>query len=434
MAPQRDDALGSRVSQPARPIAIEPDGFAFPADVACRGQTAFLALRTESSAAGAFREPYIEVGHGPLVYRQYFERGVGGRRYLNLSPLFAERRAAAPRVELRGGSMRWGREGALLLFDPPPAEGETLVVAPHPDDAEIAAFGLYAGRRSWVVTVTAGEKGSPGGSAPRSPVATPRWRALLRVWDSIAVPQLGGVAQERCVNLVYPDGRLSDLNDGNPRPLAIACEGELSRAMLRSWNRAPEFRDGEAGCTWDGLVAELRTVLEKTRPGVVACPHPLLDGHPDHVFTTVALEEAMRGMVAEKPLLLLYVVHARAAPAFPFGPREGWVSLPPLGEDEAQADSIYSHPLPPDLQQTKYFAVECKHDDRSYDSGRPQTVAEVGRSIKRRLGALLGGDGLHPTSFLRRAPRPNEIFWVVSATTLSQLVARARARYPAARG
>ena len=32
-----------------------------------------------------------------------------------------------------------------------------LVVAPHPDDAEIAAFGFYADTRAMVVTVTAGD-------------------------------------------------------------------------------------------------------------------------------------------------------------------------------------------------------------------------------------------------------------------------------------
>ena len=35
------------------------------------------------------------------------------------------------------------------------ADDRVLVVAPHPDDAEIAAFGLYADTRATVVTLTA---------------------------------------------------------------------------------------------------------------------------------------------------------------------------------------------------------------------------------------------------------------------------------------
>ena len=34
-----------------------------------------------------------------------------------------------------------------------------LVLAPHPDDAEIAAFGVYAHRNATVVTVTTGNAG-----------------------------------------------------------------------------------------------------------------------------------------------------------------------------------------------------------------------------------------------------------------------------------
>ena len=34
-----------------------------------------------------------------------------------------------------------------------------LVLAPHPDDAEIAAFGLYANRNATIVTVTTGNAG-----------------------------------------------------------------------------------------------------------------------------------------------------------------------------------------------------------------------------------------------------------------------------------
>jgi hypothetical protein len=235
------------------------------------------------------------------------------------------------------------------------------------------------------------------------------------------------------VNLAFPDARLRDLCAEPGRPLALACEEPLSRATIRAWNQAAEFRGGSTECTWDGLVEELRRVLQKTQPDVVVCPHPLVDQHPDHVCTTLALEEAVRGS-AKEPVFLLYVVHVRDAPVYPFGPAEGWVALPPAMDAAWQADSIYSHPLAPDVQQLKYFAVERNHDERTYSYGAPRSTAQVAASIKRELGAFFGGEGLEPTSFRRRAPRPNEIFWVVSAKTLSEFAAHARARYRAVRG
>ena len=87
-----------------------------------------------------------------------------------------------------------------------------LVVAPHPDDAEIAAFGFYADTRATVVTVTAGD------ASDRYQNPTQPWMSLtrgavaqMRVWDSLTIPQFGGVPPERAINLCLPDGRLSEM-------------------------------------------------------------------------------------------------------------------------------------------------------------------------------------------------------------------------------
>jgi hypothetical protein len=110
------------------------------------------------------------------------------------------------------------------------------------------------------------------------------------------------------------------------------------------------------------------------------------------------------------------------------------VSLPPWTDEAWLGDSIYSHPLAPDEQRTKYFAVEATHDLRAHSTGEPRTTRQVFTAVKREVSALLGGTGLPSATFLRRAPRPNEIYWVVSAESLSELVQRALARDAAARG
>lgn len=428
---RRDDCLTCRGDHPAYPVSLDPDGFDLPPGVARRGQTALLVLDIESTTLGRIFDPSVDVRQGSLGFCQCFEQGAIGRRYLNLSPLFQGEEREPARVQLRSTRLRWKREATLVLFERPPIDDEaTLVAAPHPDDAEIAAFGVYARRRSWVATLTAGERGTSDLSAIAPRGEASRWNAHLRVWDSLAIPQLGDVPPERCVNLVYPDGQLRRMHARPAESFEIDCEGALARASLRSRNRAPDFQQADRACTWNGLVEDLRRLVESATPGVILCPHPILDSHPDHVFTTVALEEALRDGHPKGTRFLLYVVHMRDVPVYPFGPRDSLVSLPPWTDPEWLGDSILSHPLPADVQRAKYFAVATAHDERAYSGGERREVREVLTAIKREASALLGGTGLRPATFLRRAPRPNEIFFVVSAEGLSELVNRALRRYP----
>jgi LmbE family N-acetylglucosaminyl deacetylase len=429
---RRDDCLTCRDDRPVFQTTVDSSGFELPPGAVKRGRTALLSLDIESTLWGRIVDPFVEVRHGAVVYRQYFEQGANGRRFLNISPLCEEGEGAGLRVRLRGSSLRWKSDATLMVFDAPPVDGEEiLVVAPHPDDAEIAGFGVYARRRSWVATITAGEKGTSDLSAicPRSEAT--RWNARLRVWDSLSIPRLGEVPQERCVNLVYPDGRLREMYDRPGEAFEIDCEEALARAELRSHNATPEFRGGGRACTWNGLVEELRRLVEKAAPSVILCPHPILDAHPDHVFATVALDQAVREHRAKDVRFLLYVVHARDAPVYPFGPRDSVASLPPWTEPDWLAESIYSHALPVDVQRAKYFAVGAAHDERTNGGDERRSLPEALTMIKREVSAFLGGTGLRPASFLRRAPRPNEIFFVVSAEGLSQVVRRALQRYPA---
>jgi LmbE family N-acetylglucosaminyl deacetylase len=440
---RRHDRVGIRGEERARAVTLGPGGFDLPAGALAPGQTAFLRLEVRATAAGRLRDPFIQASAGGRVCRQYFERGVAGRRYLNLSLLLdgAAAGGAPARVALSGSGASWGRDAEILAFDAPDLDaGDVLVLAPHPDDAEIAAFGLYAGRRSWVVTVTAGERGSSDFSGVPPPAAAADaavWNARLRVWDSLAIPALGDVPAERRATLVYPDGRLAELRAAGGRPVGIAAEEVVPRATLRGRNQLPELRGGGPGCTWAELVAELRLLLDKAAPAVVACPHPLLDPHPDHVFTAVALDEALRSRPpageAGGPRLLLYVVHAREAPLYPFGPATSVVSCAPCAEEGWVAESIYSHAVTAELQRAKYFAIEAAHDERVYPYAERKPLGRLAREVKREIAAFVGGTGVRATSFLRRAPRPNEVYYVVSADGLSDLVRRALARQASGR-
>jgi len=420
----RTDLVNCRGGYRAVAVHTEPNGFDLPHGLDLRGRTVLLRTVVKVRPFGRFLDPSIEMHDGRRTHRQYFERGAVGQRYLNLSPLFQRSDPDPPlRVGLHGRLMHWEAKASLLVFDPPAIEGAgVLVLAPHPDDAEIAAFGMYSTHRSWVVTVTAGERAV--GNLPRGVPkhAQSRWAALLRVSDSLSVPQLGRVPADRCVNLVCPDGALESMYREPARPFPLACEESLPRSRLRAENQMLEFQRGTPGCTWNDLIGELRRLLEFTQPDIVVCPHPLVDTHPDHIFTTVALEHAMRDLPGRRPALFLYVVHTRGAALFPFGPAESLVCLPPGRYPGWVADSIYSHPLGPQLQQAKYFAVEAMHAARSYADGEPKSGLKVLASMIREICAYLAGMGLYPASLLRRAPRPNEIYYVVPGDMLSELL------------
>jgi hypothetical protein len=278
--------------------------------------------------------------------------------------------------------------------------------------------------------VTAGEGGVADLPGVAAPADGARWAALLRVSDSLTVPQRAGVSAERCVNLVYPDGGLESMHRDAERPFRLDCEDSLSRAALRARNRLPEFQRGGADCTWNDLVAELRSLLDSAKPDIVLCPHPLLDNHRDHVFTAVALERALHDRAGKAPLVFLYVVHARGVPTYPFGPARSLVCLPPWSDDRWVAESIYSHPLTSELRAAKYLAVEAMHGVRDHADGDLRSGRDLLRIGRRELAGYLAGIGPYPATLLRRAPRPNEIYFVVSPSGLSELVGRALAVEP----
>ena len=275
---RRNDSCTCRGAHQTVPVTLRPNGFDLPGGLKDQGQTAFLEMEIETTVRGAFSDPFVEVLHGGDRFRQYFERGAVGRRRVNISPLFRRRAVQADdRVTLRGRGLRWRAQGMVELFDSPPIdEAKVLVLAPHPDDAEIAAFGMYAQRSSpaWVATMTGGDRGMAKLSSVVPHGQEARWSADLRVWDSLTIPELGGVPRERCVNFVHPDGALRQMHAQPAVGVGLACEEALSRLTLRARNAAPEFQGGSPTCTWRDVVEDLRRLLEKARPGHRGVPAP----------------------------------------------------------------------------------------------------------------------------------------------------------------
>ncbi|RMQ46244.1 LmbE protein [Pseudomonas cichorii] len=365
--------------------------------------TLILAVRLKATWLGRWLDPYVLLGND----RQDFERGVAGRRYLNLSG----QEAALLQGELSLVSRRCKALGSFTLYamhNPDYSAQSLLVLAPHADDAELAAFGLYSrAADAAIMTVTQGEIEAEnyrrlGLDSTQAAVLKGR----LRTWDSLAVPLWGGVAQSHCVQLGYYCLRLAEMQEQPAQPFGSRESGESD---IRSWRRASAFAlpsEADGLPTWKNLVDDIVRVLEHFRPQVVVTPHLELDPHRDHVAATEALLQAIELSEWRPGTLLLYANHLHDNDRWPMGPAGYGVALPPA--------TVPMKPLPVcslflnDAQRIdKAMALAMQHDLQG-----PQPFK---KQVRRWIQRLLAGRSWPDTGeseFFRKAVRRHELFWV----------------------
>lgn len=374
-------------------------------------------------------DPYVEISSGSYRDRQYFGVGDQGPRWLNLSALHGVV-AAGSAVTLRAeGITLSAGPSEIRLFDAKPDLNQpVLVLAPHPDDAEIAAFGLYATTQSTVVTVTAGNAGPATYEAvfgKDALVDQYRFKGRMRVIDSITVPLQGGVPPERALNLGYFDSRLRTMFETPDQATPEKYDSNTDIGQYRQYNVSRLAKKGARESNWRNLVADIETVLRQVNPSVIVAPHPQLDKHPDHQFTTVALVEALSRW-HHNVTLLLYTNHADSN-RYPYGPAGTLVSLPPLATQPVEIDGVYSLPVSPDLQRRKLFALESMHDLRYSPTKLYQSALGDGRITRPEVA---GPDPDPGITYLRRGPRSNELFVVYNQDSVRPMIAAYLASRP----
>ena len=399
------------------PVSCDNRGFLLP-DLKSGVASGFLELDVRTSTGGRIFDPAIEIASDDYHDVQFLERGVDGVRFLNVSRLLSANKLAGGWVRLRGRNLAWQGESARLhiCHERVSSDDRVLVIAPHPDDAEIAAFGLYADTAATVVTLTAGDrsdrftsKWGPSISLPRATVAG------MRVWDSITIPQFGHVGPEHAINLCFPDGRLREMHSNPDQDYSTEGEDELDFASLRRLNRSPLADASAPPCTWKSMVRDLTRIVTETKPTIIVAPHPSLDPNSDHLCASAAICEAIESAGRAAGRMFFYSVHNRRSELWPFGPAGTGVALLPIfAEDGVCAPAFYSHPLSTDRQREKFLALEAMHDIREIEwpSAAPLNVAS--RRLRGELRGLAHGMGRAPTSYLRRAVRPDEVFFVTS--------------------
>jgi hypothetical protein len=279
-----------------------------------------------------------------------------------------------------------------------------LILAPHPDDAEIAAFGLYADRNATIITVTSGNAGDMNYRANVSdPAEHYLLKGYLRAVDSVTVPWQGQIPPDQTYNLGYFDAQLFPMFQNPDQVLPELYGPNQDVAPYRRANLGKLLPVGSRTNTWNHLVEDLTAILHKVKPAIIVMPHPFLDSHMDHEYASVALVQALQKW-NENPIFLLYTNHA-AANRYPYGPEGTVMSPPPFSKSDLQIQGVYSHQLDPLLQRRKLFALESMHDLRL--SPDEQNTCDVSGLFRRP-----DYPRVPEVDYLRRGPRSNELFYV----------------------
>ena len=410
-------ATGSSVEQQVR-LTGTPEGarFIWPKVSATKWDTSLLAVQSW----GAESQPWVEISAGSATMRQYLDPNAIGIRWLNLSGLRAQLVGGAE-VTIRAHAVTLGGEDATLrLFRTQlDLRKPLLIIAPHPDDAEIAAFGLYAGRQSTIVTVTAGNAGAMNYRAQVADLPEHyRLKGYLRAVDSVVVPWQGGIPPERTYNLGYFDGRLDAMYADPSRTVSEVYGPNTDVAPYRRANLGSLLPNGSRTNTWSHLMEDIVTVLRAVNPATIVMPDPRLDSHLDHEYATVAVVQALEQWNRDATFLL-YTNHA-GANHYPFGPAGSVTSLPPLATAGADImlQKVFSYETDPGLQTRKLFALESMHDLRL--SPEEQSTCDV-PNVQRRTDDY---PRMYEEDYLRRAVRANEIFYVFDRAGVQQIVHR----------
>lgn len=381
-------------------------------------KSTFLKVSVDGSLLSMMLRPSVTMSTGLGTEYQFFEHGAAGARYLNISKLVA----AEEQLLTLSGTRVTVEDGPadFIQFENPVLKGErVLILAPHPDDAEIAAFGLYSEHDDvYIATVTSGDAGpfmydeiyDEEDEFAKHYLK----KGEVRTWNSLAVPLLGGVPPENIVNLGYNDARLRAMyRDKNM--VAAGLYTDISDMDTFRKQNFSSLADGLVGINnWSSLVGNMKYLISEIQPDIIITPSPKLDMHSDHQYTTIAAVEALKELEIKEGTLLLYTNHQVVFnERFPYGDAGSVISLPPTPRGSNHFTSLYSYPMDSDLQRSKIFALDAMNDLR---------LGTDYRFVGRALGQVWETFWYQITgkdeSYFRRAIRSNEFFYVVDVADI----------------
>ncbi len=380
--------------------------------------TCILPVKLTANRFGYIFDPYIELRADHVVSRQYFERGVNGQRFLNLTRLLAPLQKSNELIQIscRYCNIQEGEFSLLGFSNPAYLNKRVLIVAPHADDAELAAFAFYKHADSaFIVTITAGEVDAESYEVivgKNNKVAAGLLKGRLRAWDSVAIPMWAG-AHVESIQLGYFCMTLKTMYEQPGTAISSQEMVTTDVRPFRVFNKKMLSSDQQGDNSWLHLLADLTELVSEYQPDIIVTPHPKLDAQVDHIYSTRAIFSVCENLNIH-PDFFMYANHNHHTDMYPFGPEHCDLPLPPHFGNEVVADKLFSFGLSGDDQQDKICALQMMHD-----LNRPTHIKKRLRRFLQRIinrSAMPYGDD----EYLRKAIRQQELFWVASMPELKK--------------
>lgn len=201
-----------------------------------------------------------------------------------------------------------------------------LVIAPHPDDAALAAAGVIQQHPgdAWIVHVTAGDAFWRDAVEIDHTLAPTHAQFLAlgrtRIEEAFATGNILGVPKVRNIMLGFPDGQIRDL-------VAPTTAGTVITSRHTGVSSVPYQEALQPGTpyTLQNLRAQLQLTIFWARPSLLIYPSRL-DHNKDHS----AIGWIMDRLIAppEGATQLTYLVHHDTYPGLPWGLEYGRILVP----------------------------------------------------------------------------------------------------------
>lgn len=381
-----------------------------------RNASSFLRVCLNASALSYIFQPCIDIESEGLSEEQCFAYGASGCRYLNITNFTSD---SDRNISLKPKNIDVTQGSGTLYqyenisFD----QKRVLILASHPDDAEIAGFGLYSSLLNpLVVTVTAGDSGGYMydelfSDAGRHYIE----KGKIRTLNSLVVPAFGNVPWGNAINLGYFDGTLEEMFEAKKESVKSRYTDLYNVRVYRDINISNWLLASSYENSWTSLVSALVLVIDQYEPHMIVTPHPWLDTNSDHVFTSLALFDALKESKSGVEKLLFYSNHFRYSEYFPYGDAGGVLSLPPNFDTAITYDFIFSFPLDKQLQARKTLALDSMNDLR-----QDTEWITVKGSAKQLAKNVIENCSDREWSYFRRAVRSNELFLGIELSNFSR--------------
>jgi LmbE family N-acetylglucosaminyl deacetylase len=371
--------------------------------------TLIAQITLKKDISSYFFKPYIEIES----VKYFFEYGAIGMRYIVLDASKREFDFTPHNLTLKDNSVKLYAYSSDISLE----DDSILIFAPHADDAEIAAFGLYKEAKNiTIVTTTAGEHGLCNycDIYNQDRVKNALKKAELRAYDALSIPLLGGVDIQNSLALGYFGGTLKEMSERAKEVFVSKVDGITDMRNFRRVNHSHIKLKENVEASYSFFMQDLQDIISEIKPTLIITPHPDIDSHIDHKQTTYSVIEALESL-NHTAKLMLYTNHLQLSETYPIGEISSAVNLPPNMKD-FYFDSIYSFALNKDLQSDKYFALEAIHDLR--DSSLVISIKSSYRHLKKLIKRKIFGKD---KSYFKRAVRANELFFILESENIKKL-------------